>query len=378
MNANFNNFRGHLLPIDPNTATGSDNTYNLGANDYRWLESHFGIGVMTGQSTPAANPTTSRYKVYMKSDGYLYRLNSSGAEAQVASGVPLTTKGDLAVHDGSATVRFPVGTDGHILYADSSATAGVKWAAAPSASNLTVRSVTTTDLATTADTVLILSGASFTQTLFTAVGNSGKVMEIIHNGTSLSQVYTLATQSAQTIGGVASGSYVLQTNGEKLRLISDGINWLILDHKTETDWTSYTPTIGGAGTPSGMSAFWRRVGSMLEAKFYFLPGTTSTDAATVSLPTGATINTSKILGDQVEIVGRSMAAATTTQTSFPATSVGPFVISVDTGASTTVYVADVTDKDDGLFTVRGGTTIWNSSGDVVSGYFRVPISGWQP
>ena len=44
----------------------------------------------------------------------------------------LTTKGDLVVTTGSATARLPVGTNGQVLLANSSATYGVSWQAAPS------------------------------------------------------------------------------------------------------------------------------------------------------------------------------------------------------------------------------------------------------
>lgn len=36
VNTNFSNYRGHILPIDPNTATSADNQYDLGATDARW------------------------------------------------------------------------------------------------------------------------------------------------------------------------------------------------------------------------------------------------------------------------------------------------------------------------------------------------------
>jgi hypothetical protein len=42
-----------------------------------------------------------------------------------------TTKGDLLVQTASATVRFGVGSDGQVLFADSSEVEGVKWGDLP-------------------------------------------------------------------------------------------------------------------------------------------------------------------------------------------------------------------------------------------------------
>lgn len=42
VNANFDIFRGHLLPISPSTQTASNNTYDLGSTEYRWRTGYFG------------------------------------------------------------------------------------------------------------------------------------------------------------------------------------------------------------------------------------------------------------------------------------------------------------------------------------------------
>ncbi len=62
------------------------------------------------------------------------RVNSGGTApewATTADQTPLTTKGDLFGFD-TADARIPIGTNGHILTADSTQSLGLKWAAAPS------------------------------------------------------------------------------------------------------------------------------------------------------------------------------------------------------------------------------------------------------
>ena len=63
----------------------------------------------------------------------LTATSTSAANWQAAStgfADPTTTKGDLIVHATGSTTRIGVGTDGQILTADSTQSAGIKWAAA--------------------------------------------------------------------------------------------------------------------------------------------------------------------------------------------------------------------------------------------------------
>lgn len=144
---------------------------------------------------------------------------------------------------------------------------------------LKVRSVTTTDSPTTADDILNLSGASFTVTIPTAIGNTGKVLTLKHLGSNLSQIYTLNSTSGQTIGGLASGVYKLATNGEKLEIYSDGSNWQIKDHDANTDWVDASEALAGFYT------FTISAGNATIGATYTNSGNTYTVAKTVAAGT---------------------------------------------------------------------------------------------
>lgn len=139
----------------------------------------------------------------------------------------LTAKGDLYVATASNTVaRQAVGTDGTFLKADSGVTNGVVWASANS--TYAIRSISSTDtLNAISDDVALLSGASFTLNLPTAVGITGKRFIVKHKGTSGSQLYTIDPNGAETIEGAAN--YIMYVNLESVTFVSNGAGWDILE-----------------------------------------------------------------------------------------------------------------------------------------------------
>lgn len=290
------------------------------------------------------------------------------------SGSPLTTKGDIYVYS-TANDRLPVGTNGQVLKADSSQSTGLIWGSA--SANLAVRSVTTTDTCTSADDVLVLSGASFTETLFTAAGNTGKVITLLHNGTTLTQVYTLNTTSSQTIGGIASGVYKLYTKGETLKIVSDGSNWLILDHKATTAWADYTPTLTGFGTVTSATYKWRRIGTECFVKAFWTNGTVAASTPKITLPGSMVIDTAQMLSDQTEEIGQ-LYTVTTTAVAIPSSSAGPWPMMITAGVTDGVAFSSTADNDSGHLFTSELTNAMTVTGAIVGFKFNVPISGWQP
>ncbi len=62
----------------------------------------------------------------------------SSSYVRMPAELPLTTKGDLATYS-TAVTRLPVGTDTHVLVADSAEAAGIKWAATADVTPLTTK-----------------------------------------------------------------------------------------------------------------------------------------------------------------------------------------------------------------------------------------------
>lgn len=130
------------------------------------------------------------------------------------------------------------------------------------------------------------------------------------------------------------------------------------------DWSSYTPTIVGFGTPTITESQWARVGDSLWVRGRFTSGVTTAVTATVSFPAGLSFDSSKE-SSQSNYGTMVNSTSTLTYSVLVGTSGGPSVISFGTvtGGS-------------GLSS-QTGTTISNN-GNVI-GYIAgpIPITGWS-
>lgn len=136
---------------------------------------------------------------------------------------PLTTKGDLIVHNGTNNVRIGVGSNNTVLTADSTQSTGVKWATATASVSYTTVSQSTTYTATNNDDFIIATGSSnFTITLY-AASTGTKPVTIKNAGTA---TITVARAGSDLIDNETSQTLSPLTS---IKLLPDGSSkfWIL-------------------------------------------------------------------------------------------------------------------------------------------------------
>lgn len=317
--------------------------------------------------------------------------NAAGAPTFGAVALATDVSGTLAVGNGGTGQTSY--TDGQLLIGNSSGntltkatlSAGtnititngggsISIAASSSASPAwTYTSQTTTYSAVVNDWILA-SGSSFTITLPTAVGQSGKSIVIQHNGTALTQVYTLNTTSAQTIGGIASGAYKLTTTGEVLIVLSDGTNWQILGHQTESGPTAFTPTFSaGWGTVTSKNFYWSRHGRLMKIFGYATCGTVANSLGSVSIPASAVIDTTVHGSNTTAAAGSRVGYMNNGQTA----SFCPMVTAGGT-STTLIYLGGLVSANIPLIPTATTANNMGSNSTIFALDAELAIVDWQP
>lgn len=217
------------------------------------LEARTGPLTIPEIATPSA-PSSGYGKVYAKSDGKLYFQNDSGTESSLQD-IPNSS----------------IVTDPSSPYSVASGVNIIFWSA---------------------------SGGAKQVDLPTAVGATGRIIEVIKTDTSFNAI-TIEPSGTETIGGVSNTT--LNTQGERLRFISDNANWQIISREIPAKPVSYTPSLT---TNAGANAVtldatgktdpwgtWQRVGNYIEIDAGFGNGSGGGATGTagdleLSLPSG--------------------------------------------------------------------------------------------
>lgn len=286
------------------------------------------------QASTPSNPSAGNYKTYFKTNGKFYKLDSSGTETEIGSGVG----GINYISNSSAEAD----TSGWATYADAAGSSPVDGTGG--SPTLTFTRSTSSPLRGSASFLVTKdaanrqgNGASYDFTIDSA--DKAKILQVTADYAIASGTYadgdltvyiydvtnSLVIQPAgyvinkltQDLPGKINATFQTASNSTSYRLIihcastSASAYTVKLDNVSVgpqvveygapvTDWVSYTPTFTGFGTVSNINAYYRRVGSELELDVRFQSGTATATEARVSLPPGLTsADSTRILTLQV-------------------------------------------------------------------------------
>jgi len=144
----------------------------------------------------------------------------------------------------------------------------------------------------------------------------------------------------------------------------------------DTDWVSYTPALTGFGTvsaPASNYCKYRRIGGDLAVECFFTSGTSTAVLASIALPTGLTLDTSRIVASNTTS-GGGQSFGTMAQTTSGA--LNQIVSAVGTSTSLLYFGNSLTNSGSSVLVPQNGSATVNSSSNM-SMFFLVPITGWS-
>lgn len=167
---------------------------------------------------------------------------------------------------------------------------------------------------------------TFTNTGYTAIpgqvirwdATSGACSQVIpsasagNSGQSITVKKTDTTFNAITLSGGISTT--VSTQGESVKITSNGSAWNIMDRVIPSIETAYTPAISGFGTTTTPLFHWCRTGKYMHIRGSFTAGTVSGATATVDIPNSSawSMASDADTGGGTYLVGTAAATASTT------------------------------------------------------------------
>ena len=197
--------------------------------------------------------------------GQVLRVNSGGTApewAATADQTPLTTKGDLFGFD-TADARIPIGTNGHILTADSTQSLGLKWAA-PAGGGKVLQVVSATTSSTTTIATSTPTDTGITATITPTLATS-KILVIVsghcnfrRTNTKQAVNYKLFRAATEIQGGAESAAGIEVTGGTYVEA-THNVTIHHLDSPATTSATTYKLQANITQTTNSGTSNWNGV-----------------------------------------------------------------------------------------------------------------------
>ena len=137
------------------------------------------------------------------------------AIARGGTGIGSYTTGDLIVGSGSTLVKLPVGTNTHVLTADSTAGGGMKWAAATNGTVTSVSGVSPLSVSSpTTAPIISIASATTSSTGVVQLTNSTSTTSstLAATATAVKSAYDLANAALPKSGGTMTGNLQLNSS----------------------------------------------------------------------------------------------------------------------------------------------------------------------
>lgn len=378
-------------------------------------------------STPST-PSTGHNKIYAKSDGNFYSLDSNGVERKIGSGAGSGLKnyisnGDLEAGTTTGWSLFNTTLDankvpnGSITAGASSITTFATTSTNPLAGTYSLNVAASTaftagqgfisdvfniDIEDRAQVLAnkffysVVSGASNLNFSGTSSNTWAVYWVDVSNGNKWVQGDGVFNLVGNSFAPPSTGTVQLDSTCTQARLAvicinnSAGAASMLFDDfsvgpqvtsvgPAMSDAQTYTPVITGVGTTTNTQGWWRQVGDMMEGWGIFTCGTVpSTTLLSISLPSGKSIDPQKIPTNSFFNAGKLTGVMGTVSPAWPTNATGgggPYILITDTATDATkLYVGRGTSSQ--TITKMNGDNNF-SSGDKGEFYFRIPIAGFS-
>lgn len=191
---------------------------------------------------------------------------------------------------------------------------------------------------------------------------------------------TISVQTAASTGSVTIAA-------DSVGINASAIEWSIIQIDQSfpqvigangfTNWTSYTPTTAGMGTPTNVDAWYRCEGNSVHGRGSLKAGTVTATTGLIGLPNSYTINTGKGPANQTALVGHWVGNITTTAATLSGQPHGwwpVFIKNAVTGSVALTSDVDLSNDATDAFYVASAFNGISATSAGISWDFLVPIN----